>query len=330
MKCIYCLKEKDSACYKKVEHVLPQSFGKFVDNFTLKNIVCDECNQYFGNNLEPVLARDTFEGISRQKFNVKQPKDFKSLGKNSKLEIIVDEGPLKGAFAYLKYSETEDNVLMFPLPQIGFKRNSDLKHIFYKLSDIPEYEYLKSEGYNLEIEDSIIILGINHEEAALVLREKGINNFTYQGERALPREQNDYQFFIQRKIDEVIKRGVAKVAFNYLAYQEGADFVLDESFNKIRNFIMTGTDPEYQLVIFVHDDILEDELNKEVKRVGHIITVDWGNDSKTIFSQVSLFNMAKYVVLLSENYNAGYRNITKGHFFNVGDKRIYELGCRKD
>ena len=65
MKCIYCLEDKPETSYKKVEHVIPQSFGVFKNNFTLNKVVCDDCNNYFGDNLEIDLARDTYEGHSR-------------------------------------------------------------------------------------------------------------------------------------------------------------------------------------------------------------------------------------------------------------------------
>ena len=81
MKCIYCLEEKPSDYFKKTEHVLPQSFGRFKNNFTLNKVVCDDCNKYFGDHLEISLGRDTFEGMSRFEHKIKKPKDFKSPGK---------------------------------------------------------------------------------------------------------------------------------------------------------------------------------------------------------------------------------------------------------
>ena len=78
IKCIYCQEVKTDDCYKNTEHVIPQSFGLFRDNFTLNKIVCDDCNKYFGDNLEIDLARDTFEGLQRFNFDVKKPADYKT------------------------------------------------------------------------------------------------------------------------------------------------------------------------------------------------------------------------------------------------------------
>ena len=123
MKCVYCVEDKPLSSFTKVEHVMPQSFGLFTNNFTLVNIVCDDCNQYFGDNLEIVMARDTFEGASRFKFDLKTPKEFKSLGKQSRMRIKIAEGECKGAYAYREYSKEQDKIVIKPVPQIGFLKN---------------------------------------------------------------------------------------------------------------------------------------------------------------------------------------------------------------
>ncbi len=55
--CIWCQQEKPLTAFN-VEHVLPQSFGTFEQNFTLVGIVCEETNSFFARELEPALAKD--------------------------------------------------------------------------------------------------------------------------------------------------------------------------------------------------------------------------------------------------------------------------------
>ena len=151
MKCIYCLENKPSNCYKKTEHVLSQSFGRFKNNLTLniKNdpkfseVVCDDCNDYFGKNIEIFLSRDTFEGMSRFEHGVKKLHEFKSPGKESRLKIKVDEGPFKGAFAYREYSEMTGEIIIKPVPQVGFKKGTDdNSYEYFPLEEIPDKEHL--------------------------------------------------------------------------------------------------------------------------------------------------------------------------------------------
>jgi hypothetical protein len=80
IECVYCRKEKPPSAYTEAEHVLPQSFGKFKKNFTLIRLVCDECNQFLGDNVELLLARDTLEGQSRADFGLKKARNYKSPG----------------------------------------------------------------------------------------------------------------------------------------------------------------------------------------------------------------------------------------------------------
>ena len=74
MKCVYCVEDKPLSSFTKVEHVMPQSFGLFNNNLTLVKTVCDDCNQYFGDNLEIDMARDTLEGAARFEFGLRSPK----------------------------------------------------------------------------------------------------------------------------------------------------------------------------------------------------------------------------------------------------------------
>jgi|SRR5712664_1514728 len=63
-KCIYC-PQTDPARFHGVEHVIPQGFGRFGSNTPTLDCVCDDCNAYFGRELDQLLTRDTYEGISR-------------------------------------------------------------------------------------------------------------------------------------------------------------------------------------------------------------------------------------------------------------------------
>jgi HNH endonuclease len=59
--CIYC---GSTTPPKKREHVMSQALGRFEQNWTL-DCVCDECNQYFADNLELPLGRDSREALFR-------------------------------------------------------------------------------------------------------------------------------------------------------------------------------------------------------------------------------------------------------------------------
>jgi hypothetical protein len=320
MKCIYCLEDKPSTCFKKTEHVLPQSFGKFRNNFTLNKIVCDSCNEFFGNHLEILLGRDTLEGIERFVHKVKKPKEFKSIGKKSRISVKVNDGPFKGAYAYQEYSENEGNIIIKPLPQIGFK-DINAEYVYFLLDDIPDKAYLEN-NFNLKIPKSIAILGCPFDLAQECLAKKGIM-FNFEGELSPEVDSLGWDCEVTVQIDQIIFRAIGKIAFNYLASYAGSKFVLDSSFHPIRRYIRFGEMQSYPSVIIIDKPILGDEPIEGRRRLGHLIILDWSLSKTSYVSRVSLFNYSTYSVVLAKDYKGEvYR---RGNFFNIADCEIYAL-----
>ncbi|MFH0853733.1 MAG: HNH endonuclease [bacterium] len=329
MKCIYCLEEKGRDEYLKDEHVMPQSFGVFKSNFVLKAVVCDQCNQYFGDNLEIDLARDTFEGIARYEHGVKKAKEFKSLGKKSKLLIKVGEGFFKGAYVYRDYSPDIGKIIVKPVPQVGFLKKEVSEYDFFRLDEIPLKANIVDDKYDLDNVQGIIILGCRNLMAVEELQKKGYV-FKIKGESDCPSTSaDDWLCEVNGKIDQKIFRAMAKIAFNYLAFWEGPEFVQYHGFDIIRRFVRYGDKVEYPLYHIDNQSILEDERESSQRRLGHIITVNWADDRVSIISKVSLFNWAIYYISLARNFSGERRAITRGHLFNIYSKDILELGVNK-
>lgn len=331
MKCIYCFENKPSYCFEQTEHVLPQSFGKFKNNLTLniknnpklKEVVCDDCNDYFGKNLEISLGRDTLEGMTRFDHKIKKTNEFKSPGKKSRIEIKIDEKPFKGAYAYREYSELEDGIIIKPLPQVGFKKVADTDYEYFLLDNIPQKEYLDN-NFDLAGPKSIVVLGCDVKVAQRHLAEKNIS-FNPGGEFCPPAKQGDWECEVTFQIDQTILRALAKIAFNYLAHWAGPELVIKKMFHPIRKYIRFGKETDYPFVVIIEKAILGDEPIVGKRRVGHLITLDWSKNKLSIVSQVSLFNWTTYHILLAKNYQGERVNIRRGSFFNIADNEIVEL-----
>ncbi len=325
MKCIYCLEDKPNNFFEKAEHVLPQSFGKFKNNLTLNKIVCDECNEYFGNHLEISLGRDTLEGMSRFEHKVKNKHEFKSPGKKSRINIKVDEGPFKGAYAYREYSDSEDKIIIKPIPQVGFKKIDGADYVYFPLDEIPDKQYLEKH-FSLKAPKSIAVLGCTADKAQKHLSEKNISlSLSPDGEFSPSENLPDWGCVVTGKIDQIIFRSIAKIAFNYLTYWAGRDFVVDSSFNPIRRYIRFGEEISFPFVVIIEKAIMFDEPIEGKRRLGHLITLDWSDNKLSIASNVSLFNFNTYSVLLAKNYKGKSFNLRKGNFFNIADNEILEL-----
>lgn len=322
MKCIYCLEDKTDDYFTKAEHIIPQAFGVFKNNFTLNNVVCDQCNQYFGDNLEIDLGRDTVEGISRHQMGVKSPKEFKSLGNRSRLTFKIAEGPLSGAYAHLIYSTEINDVILKPLPQAGFLNRETLEYVYFKLDAIPQKDQL--DLLNLDYSKNVI-LGATEYSAQKALTDVDIELNVTSDNEDVRDDFGMWEVEIEGSLDDKIYRAIAKIAFNYMTYMNGVDFVLQKTFDPIRHYIRHGQRAKRVYLLVRNDNILADEDTKH-PRLCHIVTLNWEQNGKAIISQVSLFNsFFSYTVQLSKHYRGKQQNIRSGHFFNLGDNKIYEL-----
>lgn len=324
MKCIYCLEVKQTNSFTKTEHVLPQSFGKFKNNPTLNGVVCDTCNKYFGDNLELHLGRDTFEGISRFSHNVKKQHEFKSPGKQSRLNIRVNEGRFKGAYAYLEYSDREGAVIIRPVSQAGFKRADSGDYEYFPLDRIPEKDYL-DKNFDLKMPKSIVLLSCSVGIAKKHLHERGIDLQTAGEEDYVPASKEEWECDVTGRIDQTIFRAIAKIGFNYLSYWAGSEFVIQKAFDPIRRFIRYGEKVSYPFVFILEKAILGDEPVEGNRRLGHLIILDKSKNGLSIVSKVSLFNWITYSVLLAKGYQGMDLVVRRGQFFNIANGEIYEL-----
>lgn len=322
MKCIYCLEDKPSDSFKKTEHVLPRSFGGFKNNLTLNKIVCDTCNQYFGDNLERPLGRETLEGMERFDHNIKKRKDFKPSGKKGRLNIKVEEGPLKGAYAYREYSAFEDDIVLKPSPQVGFKKVGGTEYSYFLLENIPEKDYL-DKNYDLKELKSIVVLGCKFEEAQKCLEEKNII-FHKNGDAYPSIPDSTIDCGVTGTIDQIIFRAIAKIAFNYFVYW-GEKIGFNKPFDPIRRYIRYGEKASFPFVVILEKAILGDEPEEGKRRLGHLITFDWSKNRLSLVAQVSLFNWMTYSVLLAKDIENKTFCLSKGNFFNVANMEILEL-----
>ncbi len=328
MICIYCLEDKTQSSFTKVEHVVPQSFGRFENNLTLHVTVCDGCNKYCGDNLEIALGRDTHEGGLRFEYGLRQQSEFKSLGKKTRLTVRIHEGEFKGSYAYREYSENQGGIVVKPVPQVGFRKAVDSEIDYYLLADIPPKQYFDQNGYDLDEPGSVrIIPSTDVESIKLALIEKG---FTFKAHKDVDPDHSEHDWLckVEGTIDDTILRAVAKIGFNYFSYWQGREFMLKGDFDPTRRFIRYGVKPQYALIKIRQEPILGDEPVEGKRRSGHLITVDWADDKRSVVAQVSLFNWLTYSICLARNFSGERRVIRKGHFFDPYNQQILELGVR--
>lgn len=315
-RCIWCVTEKPEAAFN-VEHVLPQSFGTFEDNFTLVHVVCKECNDFFARELEPWLARDSLEGFDRYRYGQKPTTEFKSQGKRSTTRVQLTEGPFAGAWGFTLPDEERLGIRAFP--QAGFAKAADGPFDWYMLDELPTKEDLKAKGYMGECH--IRLCECHDVEAVMaLLRQKGIEYSPT--ESFIPESGPTWAEHVFRP-GLHHRRALAKIAMNYLAHQYGSEVALEARFDAIRDLVMRGVKPERHYYAIDEHPIIEGDKEGARRLFGHMLLVNRLKDGAGIEGIVSLYNRFRHRFCLS--VDPGSPIEPHGHYFDVIGRKIHPM-----
>ncbi len=317
MRCIYC-KNNITEFNKSIEHVFPEAFG-CPDSWTM-DCVCRDCNNEFGRTLERYLASDSIEGLWRlQKIGSKSKKPVRQTRITIRIPDEDRYGNFKGVILYADFAQMDS--LYLPAQILTFSSSDEKKSILIeKMSD----EEIKN------VTGRFILFAHNEKEykqAVERLKQLG-KKFEEDDINRLPITaiNNDGKLEVETEgiMDAVIFRAIAKLAFNYLAKVKGADYVLDQKFDLIRDYIKTGNKPNFKMVKIEKGHILTEETNKRYFLEGHIFTVE--TRGNIIISKVALTNAFNfyYVVYLGEVGPIWY-DIKSGHAYSLEEDKIIPL-----
>ncbi len=311
---------------------MPRCFGTFrPGNLILREVVCDECNQYFGDDIEIILGRDSIEGILRYRYGIKPEKAPRS---HKRLKFKVEVGELKGLIVIPKYSGVPGETDIEPVLQAGFYRTGCQLPDYFEPQDIPTAKELKAQGYDIRKEQTIVLMARDEQAMGVLLRalkDKGMD--------VRPTKEIDWPEYVKASnktwtrgivtIDQIVQRGFCKIAFNYLAYVQGREFALHEDFNAVRNFIRygRGSPKDYFFVNqphILHNDRWFEGHGLDVKETeGHLLVLEWrGSD---LVGCVSLFNQTTYLIRLARNFSGIWRSISAGHHLDVELREVNEM-----
>jgi hypothetical protein len=313
--CVYCLETKEESEFNK-DHVMPKCFGTFEQGMTLINKVCASCNKYLGDNIELNLGRDSLEGVTRYNYEIfphGKPTYRRLIFKIDKL------GPLYGTLVSPKPQILEGLPEIELIDQVGFFNTKTGRYEYFPSSYLPEKEELEKVGFDIKNKEITFIGDIDESQQVL-----GIMGYSAQFLREeqlfkTPEDRKRIPVNITARIDRTVARGMAKIAFNYLAHIAPSNFVLGSGFNKIRNFIRHDVGDFDELFQINKIPILKKERERR-KRVadGHILVVNW--DEYDLVGSLSIFNrilQMTYVINLSKRHPGVWIPISSGHYFDV-------------
>lgn len=320
--CIYCASTAPPR--EKREHVMPQSYGSFENNWVL-DCVCDDCNQYFGDKLELVLGRDSSESILRLKYGLKPPRAAADL-LNRRLELTIETaGPWRGARAFMAMDLTGTGLELLPFPQAGFRRPLQADFVWIAEADLNETSIAPYLPKGTEYR----IVGPTDEDLQRIdrrLKDLGFKPIQ-QGflEDTIGKDHN-ISFAAEMTFDIIVQRAIAKIAFNYAAYVIGAEFLRHDTFAPTRRFIRHADTPTgYQVTTPTFRPILADDAPRERQTNGHLLIVEWDRSQRVLQARVSLFNELTYVVRFCREYQGIWFDVATGHLFDPFAHQIVKL-----
>lgn len=306
------------------EHVIPQSFGTFHPNLTIF-CVCADCNHFFGRTLEWSTRNSSTEGVLRFSYGLATGGEIGGVGTDG-IEFRIAESPdWIGARVALKINKKGEPYIDV-LPQVGARRSASDEWGWYLEKDVnAEFASKYPKGSEFRI------VGCGGDFQRLEKRLLRVcPTFQPKGELSSPIGQ-DGRVGVNFINDFVAstRRLLAKIAFNYLAWVRGAEFVLQPEFDPVRSFVRHALESSREIVYFNTRPILANEkLTGTQITEGHIVTVEGIPDKHRIESRLSLFNSLKYKIVLSAEYQGLW--FAKGHHFDIHSKEVSELAAQAE
>lgn len=332
MKCIYCLRDTDIT-FKGVEHVVPQAFGTFGSKSPVLDCVCDECNRYFGRELDQLLSRETLEGVSRYTRGIASSETRPQ----KRLEIALAEGPEIGHFADARVDvDGKTGRLMRLHAQFHvFNFQTRQNEVYYREEipglTLPEAIYGKPGNNGIKGTWRVKTIAASkeeHDELVAALQAAGID---YQpGEPfQMPSgdvadAQADFPVEIQGVVDKSHKRALAKILMNFVAWTLGPDEALKARWDFLRGYVRRA---EGEIKARITERPFWDGQETETRRFADdSIDIRIENLDGNIVGSLQFYARFTYQVILVEN-NAltagaeiGYR-LTPGSEPIRGEKR---------
>lgn len=323
--CIYC-KQQNKPFDR--EHVIPEAFGTFDQNFVLHNCVCMECNSYFGRELDLILSRDSGEALLRLRHEIKPVSEARDL-RNTRVKLKVNvPGPWYGTQIILRSDSTGMKLDTEQLPQVGFRKLTAGSADFTWYAEEELTEPSRFERYREGTE--IRIVGPSEKAMQRLtkrLEQLGIP-FKYKGIIEQPFTENGkVETVALDQIDQIILRAVGKIGFNYVAHTQGVDFSLRDDFDDFRSCVRYGQEPQWKpAIVPTTNTVLYDDNFRWRQTFGHLITFGWNRDDRGLVVQISLFNSVTYRALLCRYFSRLWLPLSSGHHFDIESRTISRLG----
>lgn len=282
--------------------------------------ICTDCNQGLGKELDEILARDSFESLIRAE-KLRPRRGKKDRFRARRIVIRVPNEATFGHFRGARMAVDWQTRKLRPLDQIIVRDESGKLHSFTENEIAGADEKLFRDRPPGSIQVIGTPAGVKTLQQWTI--SKGARFTEEPTEIEPPPAASKPAVFLETEgtIDNNVWRGIAKIAFNYLAKIQGAAYVLDDKFDRIREFIKGRIDRR-ALVRFSRQPILAYETPRLKTNEMHLVIFE--REGRGLRGRVSLFNSFTYDVILCPDLGLIY-SIKSGHAFDPVNKQVHKL-----
>jgi hypothetical protein len=302
-KCIYCLQEKQESEFGE-EHVIPKSFGTFGDDTPKLKCVCKNCNNFFGRELDLLLARETLEGVMRYKSGLQSRETRPQTKIIVTLKAIPEIPDLEGVRVCI---DGKTGTVLPPPPQVLIKKVEDQKYESVLRPDFQQFDW-KNRGYlDKERKLKLRIIAPSRKEHDDIIEELKVIGIIFKKESEINFEplmnHDELLLNISGVIDHFVKRALVKILFNFSAYYIGQKEVIKTQWDKARQYVRYNSSP---LRARISKKPFWGEETEQIRfsNKNYNLRVSNYYDKKVagVRGEIQLFNLYLYDFILVENY----------------------------
>lgn len=331
--CIYC-RATDPPGGFTTEHVLLAAFGGFRDAPTLTDAVCGECNQYFGDHLDRLLARDSAEALLRLYYGLKEPSALPKMLKDRVTVRMPNDGSRWGGvllrFAAPPEGQAGPVVVDLVVPQVGCERR-DGRWDYFTEDELPPWAELALRFETTYTGRAAVLADSEADEQRLTAVLKAATGGRFKQTEQLtgfpPFAHASVRTEVTWRFDALLARAVAKITLNYLAYTAGAAFALHPDFDAVRRFVRYDEGKPPDFLQFRGAPTFRGAGGPVPHKRGHLLAVSWDVNGRRLLGLLSPFvEQITYVVRLTDDFTGVWRQVGAGHFYDLTDMRAHPMG----
>jgi len=321
LQCIYCRSLLPPSAFNR-EHVVPYAFAPFKNSLVLHNKVCSECNHYFSRTVDLALARSSPEGLERYRWGVTSPSKLDQFKYISVKLRLKEPGDFENALFELRPGNVPGGIVSRLVPQVAVRNVSSDGFTWFSEKEAARGEWLSRT--DIDWKRGIKLMGDSTSLPRLqrLVAAQGVAALSVHDLLFPLRQGDDVTVEHEFRITDEVARAIAKIAFNYLSYIEGAQLVLGAAFDPVRGFIRNGVPTIPPTLHSDWEDVLPyTKADANSRPVIHFVGITGHHDHTNLLGTVTLFGFMRHIVLLAVNLQS-FPVIPYGHHFHVSKKEV--------